>query len=76
MPTTLSHHGQTGGADAPAFTVTSAADREEPDSGDGPGKPRGRAQVPPPQRPQRGIYRALRDAIIRNMRDESDRPWE
>ena len=75
MPTTLSHHGQIRGAGASASIVASEADREPPDPGDRPGAPRGHAPVPPP-RPQGGIYRALRDAIRRNLRDESDRPWE
>ena len=76
MPTTLSHQGQIPGAGAPAFIVASAGDRDEPDPGERPGEPRRRAPVPPPPRSRGGIYRALRDAIMRNLRDESDRPWE
>jgi hypothetical protein len=76
MPTMRSDHFQPRGADASAVLLASGVDREEPEPGDRPAPSRGRSPVPPPPRPEGGIYRALRDAIMRNLRDESDRPWE
>lgn len=75
MPTTTSHHQPPRGAAAPVFIDAAGADRDEPEPGDRRRETPGRAPVPPP-RPEGGIYRALRDAIMRNLRDESDRPWE